>query len=611
VRAASVIDSTADFEKVQSTHTAMQLKRHRLLAVPLTAGFFLLLLIPLASDEVRAGDKTGHRRGAIFSSQQPPRVRFTDITREAGLSFVHRNGAGGEKLLPETMGGGCAFLDYDSDGDQDLLLINSSEWPGASNQAATMALYQNDGRGKFKDVTKPAALDFSMYGMGVAAGDYDNDGRSDIFISAVGYNRLLHNEGGRFVDAGERAGAKGSSNQWSTSCGFVDYNNDGLLDLFVCNYVQWSREIDLEQNRQVPGIGRVYGPPFAFAGTHPYLYRNEGDGRFTEVSAPAGLRKQNPTTGQFLGKSLGVAPVDLDGDGWIDFVVANDTNPNQVFHNQKDGTFREIGGTSGLGYDAFGNVRGAMGIDTAWFGDDASLGIAIANFANEMNSFYVARPFSLQFKDEAPLNPVGVSSRTLLKFGLIFFDYDLDGWPDLLTSNGHLDADLTKARKGQGYAQPAQLFWNGGPHQEMTFVPVTEEHSGPDLFKPIVGRGATFADIDADGDLDVLMTQIAGLPLLLRNDQQTGHRFLRLKLTGTKSNRDAIGARVTLKGKDRIWQTQVMPTRSYLSQSELAVTIGFGDSNPPATLEIRWPSGRNQKAECEFNTFMTIKEPSE
>lgn len=507
------------------------------------------------------------------------------------------------------MGGGCAFFDYDSDGDQDILFINSCAWTNAEASGATMALFQNNGLGLFKDVTGGSGFDVTLYGMGVAIGDYDNDGHPDVFISAVGTNRLFHNEKGRFVDVSEKSGIQEKSPHWSTSSGFIDYNNDGLLDLFVCNYVQWSREMDLEKNKPVPGIGRIYGPPFPFAGTHPFLYRNNGHGRFTEISAEAGLRKQNPATKAFLSKSLGVAPVDLDDDGWIDLVVANDTVPNQVFHNQKNGTFREIGPSSGLAYDGFGNIRGAMGIDTAWFGDDASLGIAIANFANEMNGFYVAPPHSLRFTDEAPLSSIGTSSRALLKFGLIFFDYDLDGWPDLLTSNGHLDADLTKVRKEQGYAQPAQLFWNGGPQQDTPFIPVTEKECGPDLFQPIVGRGATFADIDADGDLDVLMTQIAGPPLLLRNDQRSSHRYLRLKLTGTHSNRDAIGARVHLKGRDRIWQAHVMPTRSYLSQSELPVTIGFGSMRPPAEIEIRWPRGQIQKVPFPSEPFLHVTEP--
>jgi len=552
--------------------------------------------------------------GAAHSS--PPAARFTDVAAAAGLAFRHENGSKGEKLLPETMGGGCAILDFDADGDQDILLINGKSWPwdkGAGPEP-TSGLFQNDGSGRFKDVTAGSGLDSSFYGMGVAIGDYDNDGQVDLFLTGVGSNRLFRNQGGKFAEVTSQAGLEAEGN-WGTSAGFADYNNDGRLDIFVCNYVKWSRELDQQNVKPVPGVGRVYGPPFAFEGTHPFLYRNEGGGRFTEVSEAAGLRRKDAKSGKWLSKSLGVAPVDLDGDGWMDFVVANDTVPNQVFHNQKDGTFKEIGNASGLAYDAFGNVRGAMGIDTAWFGDDASLGVAIANFANEMNGFYVAAPGSLRFADEGPHSAIGPSSRALLKFGLIFFDYDLDGWPDLLTANGHLDAELARAKSAggasAGYAQPAQLFWNGGPKMDSPFVPVTEAQSGPDLFKPIVGRGAAYGDIDGDGDLDVLLTQIGGPPLLLRNDLPVGRRFLRVKLEGSGSNRNAVGAQVTLRSRERIWRAQAMPTRSYLSQCELPITFGIGTGALPETLEVRWPSGKVQTLPFPTENRITLREPKE
>lgn len=566
------------------------------------------ILVPLAAAE---NNPPSPRPSAIANTPAPPAVRFTDVTAAAGLGFTHFSGARGEKLLPETMGGGCAFLDYDADGDQDILLVSSSHSLGAAEPGGrpALALYANDGRGAFRDTTRAAGLDARLYGMGVAVGDYDNDGRPDLFITAVGTNRLFHNEGGRFLDVTAQAGIAGRPTQWSTSSGFFDYNRDGRLDLFVCNYVEWSREIDLERNQPIPGVGRVYGPPIPFAGTHPLLYRNDGGGRFTEVSEPSGLRQRDSQTNRGLTKALGIAPVDLDEDGWMDVIVANDTVPNQVFYNLKDGTFKEIGASSGLAYDAFGNIRGAMGIDTAWIGDDGSLGVAIANFANEMNGFYVAPPRSLRFTDEAPLNPVGKASRALIKFGLLFLDYDLDGWPDLLTANGHLDADLSKARGDAGYAQPAQLFWNGGPKLSETFIPVAESHSGPDLFQPIVGRGAAYADIDQDGDLDLLLTQIDGKPLLLRNDQKTLHRYTRMKLTGSRSNRDAIGARVLLRNSSRIWQAQVMPTRSYLSQVEPLLTFGFGSGELPSEMEIFWPSGTHQKLPFKYANYLELREP--
>ena len=531
-----------------------------------------------------------------------PTVKFTDITKEAGITFVQNNGAYGEKLLPETMGGGVAFFDYDNDGSQDLLLINSTYWPWHvpdGKQPAAMALYHNDGHGHFTDVTKGSGLDVSFYGMGVAIGDYDNDGLDDVFITAVGGNHLFHNDGnGRFHEVTQEAGVVGSTNDWSTCAAWIDYDNDGRLDLFVGNYVKWSREIDGEVGYKIDGRTRAYGQPMNFAGAFPRLYHNDGNGHFTEVSAQSGLQVKNPSTGVPAAKTLGVAPVDIDGDGWIDLVVANDTVPNLVFMNQHDGTFKEIGAQSGVAFDSYGNTRGAMGIDTARFRSDDKLGIAIGNFANEMTALYVAQNTATNFSDEAITEGVGPASRLPLKFGVFFFDYDLDGRLDLLTADGHLEEEISKIQASQTYAQSAQLFWNAGDHSGGSFVPVTAEKAGPDLFKPIVGRGSAFADIDGDGDLDVILTQIGGPPLLLRNDQDLHHHWIRLKLVGTKSNRDAIGAWIKVDVNGQMLWRQVMPTRSYLSQSELPVTIGLGAAGKVDSVQIIWPAGGVQKVEA-------------
>jgi hypothetical protein len=461
-----------------------------------------------------------------------------------------------------------------------------------------MALYHNDGHGHFTDVTKGSGLDVSFYGMGVAIGDYDNDGLPDVFITAVGGNHLFHNDGhGKFHEVTQEAGVGGSTNDWSTCAAFIDYDNDGKLDLFVGNYVQWTAEIDRAKSYILPNIGRAYGPPRNFAGTFPYLYHNDGHGHFTDVSAQAGVQIKDPATGLPMAKSLAVAPVDVDNDGWIDLVVANDTVPNFLFHNQHDGTFKEIGARSGVAYDAYGLVRGAMGIDSARFRNDDTLGIAIGNYANEMNALYVAQRDSLLFADEATQAGVGPASQKLLKFGLFFFDYDLDGRLDVLTANGHLEPEINRVQANQQYRQPAQLFWNLGDSKGTGFVPVPPDKAGTDLFQPIVGRGAAFADIDGDGDLDVVLTQIGGPPLLLRNDQNLHHHWIRLKLVGTKSNRDAIGAWIKVRVGGKTLSRQVMPTRAYLSQSELPVTIGLGNADKVDSVEINWPSGTKQKVE--------------
>ena len=547
--------------------------------------------------------------------QQPsvkmPSVRFTNITDAAGIDFVHENGATGDKLLPETLGGGCAFLDYDNDGDQDLLLVNSCRWPWDSPQPdppARTVLYRNDGTGHFTDVTDDVGLEVSCYGMGVAVGDYDNNGYVDVFISAVGQNVLLHNAEGRFVDVTQSAGVSGDPEQWSTSCGWLDYDNDGDLDLFVCNYVQWSKQIDQVQEFRLVGVGRAYGPPTAFQGTFPYLYRNDGDGRFTDVSATSGVQQTNMSTGVPLAKSLGLAPVDIDRDGWIDLVVANDTVRNLVFRNQADGTFQEIGVTAGIAFDAAGQARGAMGIDAVRFRDDDSLGIAIGNFANEMTALYVSAGTDMLFTDDAIPTGLGPPTRQELSFGLVFFDFDLDGRLDLLAANGHLENEIHKVQESQNYRQSASLFWNAGPQQISEFVRVPAENCGPDLLTPIVGRGAAYADIDGDGDQDVLLTQIAGPPLLLRNDQQLGHHYLRFKLIGTRCNRDAIGAWLEVRIGQSTRRRQVMPTRSYLAQMELPVTIGLGQHDAVDGVSIQWPDGSIQQVENLLVDGLTVIE---
>src|SRR5258706_632728 len=480
------------------------------------------------------------------SPAEIPLVKFTDVTREAGITFTHSTGAYGEKLLPETMGGGVAFFDYDNDGHQDLLFINSTYWPGhvpEGKQPPTLELYHNDGHSHFANVSKGSGLDVSLYGMGVAIGDYDNDGLDDVLVTAVGGAHLFHNEGqGKFREVTSEAGVGGATNDWSTGAAFFDYDNDGKLHLFIGNYVKWSRGIDAEVGYKIDGRTRAYGPPMNFAGAFPRLYHNDGQGHFTDVSASSGLQGKNPSTGVASAKTLGIAPVDVDGDGWIDLVVANDTVPNLVFINQHDSTFKEIGAQSGIAFDSYGNTRGAMGIDAAYYRNDGRLGIGIGNFANEMTALYVAQNSPTNFSDEAITEGVGPSSRLPLKFGLFFFDYDLDGRLDLMTANGHLEEEISKIQKSQQYRQPAQLFWNAGERGTGCFVPVSPEKAGIDLFKPVVGRGSAFADIDGDGDLDVVLTQVGGPPLLLRNDQNLHHHWIRLKLVGTKSNRDAIGA---------------------------------------------------------------------
>lgn len=527
-----------------------------------------------------------------------PSLPFADITAEAGIRFVHENGAAGEKLLPETMGGGCGFVDVDADGDPDIVLVNGSRWPWDESPGdadpATPALYLNDGTGHFTDATVGSGLDVSFYGTGLAAGDYDGDGLIDLFIASVGPDRLFRNLGeGRFEEVGEAAGVAGDEADWGSSCGFFDYDRDGDLDLFVCNYVVWNREIDRSQNFQLIGGGRAYGRPQNFAGSFPRLYRNDGEGRFADVSAESGLQIRNPATDVPVAKSLGVTFDDFDGDGWLDVVVSNDTVQNFLFRNQQDGTFEEVGRLAGIAFDIEGNARGAMGIDVACFRNDADRGIVIGNFANEMTALYVSRGEGLQFKDDAIANGLGPQTRLELTFGVLFVDIDLDGRLDVVAANGHLEEEINRVQKTQFYEQPPRLYFNCGAEQSTEFMPVSVDKTGEDFAKPMVGRSLATADIDGDGDLDLLFTASGGPPRLLRNDQAIGHHWLRLQLVddSVAGNKNAIGAMVTLEHDGLLQTRRVNPTRGYQSQSELPITFGLGDSNTPVSIAVTWPDG--------------------
>ena len=532
-----------------------------------------------------------------------PDIPFADITESAGIDFVHENGAEGEKLLPETMGGGGAFLDFDNDGDQDLLCINSTVWPWAKEKPATpptSALYANDGQGKFTNVTQDSGLDIEMYGNGVACGDFDNDGDSDIFVTCVGANHMFRNEGGgKFLDITSLSGLAGGETTWSTSCGWFDYDIDGDLDLFVSNYIEWSREIDASMEFTLDGTLRAYGRPTDFKGVFPYLYRNDGNGTFSDVSAQAGIQIRDPNTGVPLSKSLGVTFADVNSDGLPDIIVANDTVQNLLLLNQPGGTFVESAATSGVAFDNSGAARGAMGIDTARFRNTDALGIAIGNFATEMTALYVSQAPGAAipvFRDEAVSNGLGPVTRTDLKFGVFFLDADLDGRMDLFENNGHLEEDIQLVQVSQHYEQSPHLLWNCGPDADNEFVMLTEEHTSTDFVKRMVGRGASMADIDGDGDVDLVLFCSGGHPRLLRNDQKTGNHWLRVRLTGTTCNKDAIGAQVDLMLPDGMVLTRtVMPTRSYQSQVELPVTFGLGKVDSFQSLKIHWPGGETQE----------------
>jgi len=507
--------------------------------------------------------------------------QLVDVTSRSGIQFQHNSGAYGGKLLPETLGSGCVFLDYDRDRWQDILLINGMDWPGHKRQRTTLRLYRNNRNGTFTDVTKSAGLDVEIYGMGVAVGDYNNDGFPDILVTCVGQNRLFRNTGkGTFLDVTRSSGLAGRQG-FSTSALWFDFDRDGLLDLFICNYVKWSPEHDVFCS--LDGKHKSYCTPEAYRGETCWLFRNRGDGTFEDVTATSGVFDTSS-------KSLGVAMLDYDEDGWPDLLVANDTQPNKLYRNMRNGAFKDVAVEVGLAFSTEGKARAGMGVDVADFDNSGNPGVAITNFDNEMIGLYRALG-SRVYEDVAMAAGIGLASKNTLGFGCVFLDADLNGALDLVVANGHIDETVRNIRGNVGYAQPPQLFLNEG---NGTFRDVASE-AGGGFDQPKVGRGLAYADFDRDGDLDILMTTNNGPAFLFRNDQLAANRSICFRLVGTKSNRDAIGATVRIFHDGLSQSRMVKGGSSYLSQSELPVMFGLGKRDRVDRAVIEWPSGRTEE----------------
>ena len=515
----------------------------------------------------------------LTSAAQKPAVTFTDITKASGIKFVHNSGKSGKKYLPETLGSGGAFIDADGDGWLDILLINGKDWD-ARGRRSLPALYRNRHDGTFADITSGSGLDREAYGMGVAVGDYDNDGRDDVYITALEGDRLFHNEGGgKFRDVTKASGI--SNANFGTSAAWLDYDRDGKLDLFVANYVQWTRKDDLWCS--LDGTSKSFCTPESYKGTSSKLFRNLGGGKFEDASQKAGVG--DPTS-----KSLGVAVLDFNGDTWPDLFVANDTQPNKLYQNNKNGTFAEVGMQSGVAFGEDGVARGAMGVDAADYDRSGKPSLVVGNFSNQMLGLYHNEGTGL-FVDEAPLSTVGRASLLTLAFGVFFSDYDLDGFLDIFVANGHIEDEINRVQPKVTYEQPPLLFRNQG---KGTFENVTPS-MGAALNRPIVARGTAYGDIDHDGDLDILLTTNHGPAYLFRNDGGNRNNWLRVETVGSKSNRNGIGAVVRAESASGKQSSTVRSGSSYLSQSDLAVTFGLGRDPVVTSLEIEWPSGVKQK----------------
>jgi hypothetical protein len=512
-------------------------------------------------------------------------VTFRDITQRAGIHFVHNNAAFGKKYLPETMGPGVAFIDYDNDGWPDIFIVNGMDWPGHASKHSTPKLYHNNHDGTFTDVTHKAGLDVEMFGMGVAVGDYDNDGYDDLFVTALGQNRLFHNNGnGTFTDVTQKAGLLGPK-EFSTSAAWVDYDRDGKLDLVVANYVQWSLEGDLYCT--LDGKSKSYCTPESYKGASVRLWHNRGDGTFEDATKKSGVWE--PTS-----KTLGIAILDYDNDGWPDLLFSNDTQPNKLYRNNGNGTFTEKAVVAGVAFSEDGVARAGMGVDAADYDRSGMASILITNFSNQMLSLYHNEGKGL-FVDEAPRSEVGRNSLLTLGFGCFFFDYDLDGWPDILIANGHIDGDIQRVQPNVKYAMPPHIFRNLG---KGNFQEVTNS-LGAGFATPRVGRGAAYGDINNDGRLDLLLSTNGGPVYLFENDftgsPAAANKSLRIKLSGTKSNRDGIGTAVKLTAGGESQSEMLRSGSSYLSASELVLTFGLAMHEQADSIEIRWPSGQVDK----------------
>jgi len=515
------------------------------------------------------------------ANQSSPGFQFVDVTSASNLRFRHNSGAYGGKLLPETLGSGCAFLDFDGDGWQDILLVNGMDWPGHKKQRSTLHLYRNNRDGTFTDITHKSGLDIEMYGMGVAVGDYNNDGFPDILVTCVGQNRLFKNTGtGTFIDVTKTSGLQGRQ-ALSTSALWFDYDLDGLLGLFVCNYVKWSPDHDVFCS--LDGKHKSYCTPEAYRGETCWLFHNRGDGTFEDVTASSGIFDSSS-------KSLGVALIDHDQDGWPDLLVTNDTQPNKLYRNNHNGTFKDIAVETGIAFSTEGKARAGMGVDVGDFENSGRTGVAITNFDNEMIGLYrVSNNGS--YEDVATQAGMGLPSKTTLGFGCVLADLNLDGALDLIAANGHIDETVRNIRGNVGYAQPPQVFLNNGSAR---FSDVSSE-VGQGFRDPKVARGLAYGDFDRDGDVDILLTTNSGPAYLYRNDQLGGNRSIRFKLRGTQSNRDAIGARLRIEASGLSQIRMVKSGSSYLSQSELPITFGLGKADKIERVVIQWPNGRSEE----------------
>jgi hypothetical protein len=535
------------------------------------------------------------------SSKTISHIKLKDVTEEAGISFKHVTGAFGRKWMPETVGSGGGFLDYNNDGWPDIFLVNSSYWPSQKSDGTkpTPALYENNRDGTFTDVTSKTGLDFSIYGMGCSFADFDADGDMDIYITAVGNNMLLQNSNGVFHDITVKMGVSGNDSSpksvpaWSTSAAWVDVDRDGWLDLFVNNYVRWTPETDIYTTRN--GISKTYATPDIYQGESCRLYKNINGNSFEDITEKAGVLNHQ-------GKSLGVAVADFNNDKWPDIVVSNDTQPNFLYINQGDGSFTNKAVASGIGYDENGRARAGMGVDIADVANDNNLAIAIGNFSQEPLSLYTQTGDNGLFRDRAGAAQLTRASLLQLTFGINFSDLDNDGFVELITANGHIEPEINGVQQNITFEQRPQVFYN----ERGKFIDISDQ-VGESYKTPLVGRGIATADIDKDGDLDVLLTVNGGIPRLFRNDSDSKNNSVTIQLRGKKPNQNAIGSTIRVWSGETTQNRMVRTGSSYLSQSDIStIIIGLGKNKKADSIKITWPVSGKETVLKNFEIGRTV-----
>lgn len=552
-------------------------------------------------------------RRVLHEDIVPPAAEFHEVASEVGLDWQHVSGANGEKYFPESMGSGIAWLDWDNDLDPDLIVSNAKDLSGTqAGKIGYVAAFENDGNGRFTNVTEKLGLKISIFGTGIAVGDYDGDGYSDVYFAALGKNRLYRNIGGeRFEDVTDSLGVAGEQNDYSQCAGFFDADGDGDLDLIVGGYSEWNLEVHEGVRRIVPGFGRMYNEPDALPGQFGRIFRNDGPEGFTDLSKKWGVHVVEPKTGRPIGKNLGFGFAYLNEDRTLDVVVANDSVRNLLLLSRSGGGFDEEADEWGLGYDRRGNASGAMGIDIDKDPQSSELRIAIGNFLEEMTSLYLNLDGKDHFVDETVAEGVGPRTNNRVTFGMVFADYDLDGFRDIFEVNGGIDESPALRDVGITYRQPGDIFWYCGTRCRTTYVYLGRDLSG-DFANRIVGRGLAVADFDGDGDLDLAATGIDEPLYLYRNDSTSGHHWLRVKLRGYAPNPEAIGAELILTAGQHRQYRLVQPSHSYLSSSELVQTFGLGEWSDTVELQVTWPDGKQSvHTVTDLDRVVVLDEPQD